>query len=162
MAYLLDANVFIEAKNRHYPFDFFPAFWDWLIQANADKIVFSNQKIKDELHAIQDELSEWSGKRGDEFFLKLPDISSSLAEVAEWANNQHYEQSAIRRFLQDADYFLVAHALFGGYEIVTHEIKSSSQKRIKIPDVCEGLGIAYLTPFEMLRRENARFVLGGN
>ena len=26
--YLLDANVFIEAKNRYYGFDFCPAFWD--------------------------------------------------------------------------------------------------------------------------------------
>ena len=26
--YLLDANVFIQAKNLHYGFDFCPAFWD--------------------------------------------------------------------------------------------------------------------------------------
>ena len=31
MAYLLDANVFIAAKNLHYGFDFCPAFWDWLV-----------------------------------------------------------------------------------------------------------------------------------
>jgi hypothetical protein len=28
MAYLLDANVFIQAKNLHYGLDFCPAFWD--------------------------------------------------------------------------------------------------------------------------------------
>ena len=32
--YLLDANVFIQAKNLHYGFDFFPAFWDWLVDRN--------------------------------------------------------------------------------------------------------------------------------
>ena len=26
--YLLDANVFIQAKNLHYGFDFCPAFWE--------------------------------------------------------------------------------------------------------------------------------------
>jgi hypothetical protein len=31
MAYLLDANVFISAKNLHYGLNFCPAFWDWLI-----------------------------------------------------------------------------------------------------------------------------------
>ena len=31
MAYLLDANVFIQAKNLHYGLDFCSAFWDWLI-----------------------------------------------------------------------------------------------------------------------------------
>lgn len=35
MAYLLDANVFITAKNLHYGFDFCPAFWDWLDRAAA-------------------------------------------------------------------------------------------------------------------------------
>lgn len=33
MAYLLDANVFIQAKNLQYGFDFCPAFWDWLERA---------------------------------------------------------------------------------------------------------------------------------
>jgi hypothetical protein len=32
MGYLLDANVFIAAKNLHYGLDFCPAFWDWLIE----------------------------------------------------------------------------------------------------------------------------------
>jgi Domain of unknown function (DUF4411) len=29
MPYLLDSDVFIQAKNLHYSFDFCPAFWDW-------------------------------------------------------------------------------------------------------------------------------------
>ena len=41
MAYLLDANVFMQAKNLHYGFDFCPAFWDWLIEANAAGKVLS-------------------------------------------------------------------------------------------------------------------------
>ncbi len=35
MAYLLDANTFIEAKNTYYGMDFCPAYWDWLDHANA-------------------------------------------------------------------------------------------------------------------------------
>jgi len=35
MAYLLDANIFIQAKNLHYSFDFCPAFWEWLDRANS-------------------------------------------------------------------------------------------------------------------------------
>ena len=31
MTYLLDANVFIQAKNIHYGLDFCPAFWGWLV-----------------------------------------------------------------------------------------------------------------------------------
>lgn len=35
MAYLLDADVFIRAKNLHYGFDFCPAFWESLVTENG-------------------------------------------------------------------------------------------------------------------------------
>ena len=44
--------------------------------------------------------------------------------------------------------------------MVTHEVASPSTKKIKIPNVCIGLGIKCMTPYEMLRLERARFVLG--
>jgi hypothetical protein len=68
MAYLLDANVFIQAKNLHYGLDFCPAFWDWLIAENVAKKVFSIEKVDDEIRAIADDLSVWASGRGDDFF----------------------------------------------------------------------------------------------
>jgi len=44
--------------------------------------------------------------------------------------------------------------------VVTHEVASASTKKIKIPNVCIGLKIKHMNPYEMLRRERARFVLG--
>ena len=109
MPYLLDANVFIQAKNLHYGMDFCPAFWDWLIEGNAAKQVFSIEKVGNEILA---------------------------------------------------NYYLVAHAFAHGHTVVTHEIASTSTKKIKIPDACIGLGIKCVTPYEMLRKERARFILG--
>jgi hypothetical protein len=43
---------------------------------------------------------------------------------------------------------------------VTHEVPAASPRKIKIPDACIGLGIKCMTPYEMLRVERARFVLG--
>lgn len=43
--------------------------------------------------------------------------------------------------------------------MVTHEVPSGSTRKIKIPNVCIGLGIKCMTPFQMLRVEGARFVL---
>jgi len=108
MAYLLDANVFIAAKNLHYGLDFCPA----------------------------------------------------LGAVSAWARSQQYEPAAVSTFLQVADYYLVAQAHAGRHTVVTHEIPSASKRKIKIPDACIGLNIKYMTPFEMLRRERARFILG--
>jgi len=57
MAYLLDANVFIQAKNLHCGLDFCPAFWDWLIEQNREGRVYSIEKVGDELEAGSDELA---------------------------------------------------------------------------------------------------------
>lgn len=55
--YLLDANVFIQAKNLHYGLDFCPGFWEWLDQAAASGRVASTREVFDELLAGDDELS---------------------------------------------------------------------------------------------------------
>jgi hypothetical protein len=160
MAHLLDANVFIQAKNLHYGLDFCPAFWDWLVEANRQKRAFSIEKVGDELEAGADELATWAAERGPDFFLK-PDepLLAALARVSAWVMGQHYEGAAINTFLQVADYYLVAHALAHKHTVVTHEVASPSAKKIKIPNVCIGLGIKCMTPYEMLRHERARFVL---
>jgi hypothetical protein len=160
MAYLLDADVFIQAKNLHYGFDFCPAFWDWLVAENAAGKVFSIERVGDEIEAGADELAEWAAERGSDFFLK-PDaaILSALPKVSTWVTGQRYEPAAVSTFLQLADYYLVAHALAHGHIVVTHEKASTSTKKVKIPEPCIGLGIKCMTPFEMLRKERARFVL---
>jgi len=163
MAYLLDADVFIRAKNLHYGFDFCPAFWEWLVERNAVGTVFSIEKVGDEVKAIADELSDWAAARGSGFFLR-PDsgVASSLATVSAWASAQQYEPAAVSTFLQVADYYLVSQAHVGGHTVVTHEVPAASTRKIKIPDACIGLGIKCMTPYEMLRVERARFVLGGD
>ena len=161
MTYLLDANVFMAASRLHYGLDFCPAFWDWLIEANKDSRVFSIERVASEVQAGDDALAEWASGRGPEFFL-TPDMAlqTALGAVARWATGQQYEPAAISNFFQVADYYLVAHALAHKYVMVTHEVPSNSTKRIKIPNACIGVGVQHMTPFEMLRREKARFILG--
>lgn len=161
MAYLLDANVFMQAKNLYYGLDFCPAFWEWLIVNNKEKRVFSIEKVGDEINAGADELSVWASQRGPEFFLK-PDaaILTALSSVSAWVTSQNYEPAAVNTFLQLADYYLIAYALAHNHTVVTHEIISTTVKKIKIPNVCIGLNIKCMTPFEVLRHERARFILG--
>ncbi|MBX3347560.1 MAG: DUF4411 family protein [Nitrospira sp.] len=161
MKYLLDSDVFIQAKNLHYGLDFCPAFWDWLVTANLNEQVFSIEKVGDEIEAGADELASWAADRGDGFFLK-PDaaILPALASVSAWATTQSYEAAAVHTFLQKADFYLVAHALAHRYVVVTHEVPAASTKKIKIPNACIGIGVKCMTPYEMLRHERARFILG--
>ncbi len=58
--YLLDANVFIDAKRNHYRFDPCPGFWEWLDHAHEMDVVASIEKVRSELVGTEDELSDWA------------------------------------------------------------------------------------------------------
>jgi hypothetical protein len=99
MPYLLDANVFIQAKRLHYGFDFCPGFWDWLIDANSRDIVFSIERVQDELLAGSEELAEWAEMMGEDFFLP-PDeeVIQAFGQVSDWVTKQNCERAAIDTF----------------------------------------------------------------
>lgn len=151
----------MSAKNLHYGMDFCPAFWDWLVHKGNTGSVFSIDKVADEIEAGQDELSDWAKSRGQALFRRTPPtLAPQFAQVSTWATGQNYTPAAINTFLQAADYFLLAHALAGKHTVVTHEVLASSPNRIKIPNACLGLSVRFMTPYQMLRIERARFVLG--
>ena len=162
MAYLLDANILISAARLHYGLDFCPAFWEWLDAANQRGEVFSIDRVADEVLSGQDAVAEWVDERGERFFRPLTQSSGPvLATLAEWvATHPRYSAAAKTDFLQVADFYLIAAAKAGGHTVVTHEVPAPNAiKRIKIPDVCLAHQIAYITPYAMLRRERARFIL---
>ena len=160
MAYLLDANVFIDAKNRYYAFDFCPAFWQWLEEQKADGTLFSIDKIRTELLEKEDSVSEWAENQTNSFFLSIDDsVLKAFRRVSNWAQTADYEPAAKHTFSNNADYYLVSFALAHKHIVVTHEVPDGSKKRIKIPEACVALGIDFMTPFEMLRHEKPRFVL---
>ena len=163
MSYLLDANVFMSAKNLHYGLDFCPAFWDWLAHKGHTGSVLSIDKVADEIEAGQDELSVWARNHSDALFRRTPPaLALQFTQVSTWATGQQYTPAAINTFLQAADFYLIAHALAGHHVVVTHEVPSNSPGRIKIPNACVGLGVRFMTPYQMLRTEQARFVLGAH
>ena len=120
MAYLLDANVFIQARKLHYAFDICPGFWDWIEERAAAGEVRSIEEVGRELRAGTDELATWAAAHGDAFF--LPSDAAMLASfqaVSTWVSTRNYGQPAVATFLQVADYFLVARAHAHGDVLIT-------------------------------------------
>lgn len=161
MPYLLDANVFITAKNTYYGFDFAPGFWTWIEQAHLAGDLFSIQAVKDELLASDDDLAEWAKQQPDTFYRQVTaEVAERLAEVSGWcASEARYTPGARMDFLAAADFYLVAHAAAGGFTVVTHERPSpESKKRVKIPDACLAVDVPYCSPWQMLKNLNAKFM----
>lgn len=161
MKYLLDANVLIDAKNRHYGFDFVPAFWKWIEREHRGGTVHTVRSVADEILAGSDELSQWMASLPSHFAVPVDSSDEpSLRAVAQWATVRGFTQGAVSDFLAKADYFLVAQAATRHCTVVTQEtLDPLAKKRIKIPDACLAAGVTYISPFAMLRAENARFTL---
>jgi hypothetical protein len=54
----------------------------------------------------------------------------SLQAVSRWAASAHYDPAAVSStFLQDADYYLVAHAHAHELTVITHEVPANSVKK---------------------------------
>ena len=160
--YLIDSDVFIDAKNGVFGFDICPGFWSWIVDANRRGIVFSVDEVKDELVKGEDELAEWARLQSADFFLKPDLIRSrpSFSEVSEWAtHSDFFEMGAARKFLDGADYYLVAQAHALGFVVVTNEGVSDTPKIIRIPNACDALKVKRARLHAMLRQEQARFVM---
>ncbi|BCJ26888.1 DUF4411 family protein [Actinocatenispora sera] len=141
--YLIDTNVLIDAKNRHYAFDIVPAFWDWLKQGHKAGKVFTVEKVAEEILGTADELAAWLRKLPPAFRLTPhPKDTASLTALSKWASSGHYTSAAVSTFLSSADYFLVAQACSHHCVVVTHETADpASKRRVKIPDACAALKV---------------------
>ena len=159
MTYLLDTNVFIQARNQHYGFDICPGFWAWVDEANERGVVYSIDSVADELQ--DQELADWAAARRQSLFLPRDQATlDALPRVYDWIIGRQYRAAAIGEFMQDADYFLVGYALAHGYTVVSNESSApEAKKRVQIPDVCLGVGVECIPTYAMLRRQKARFVL---
>jgi len=101
-----------------------------------------------------------------DFFLS-PEAATTpyLAALSQWANDpaQQFHSHAISTFLSSADYLLVAQARQREFVVVTQEQPDpNARRRIVIPTACLHLGVTFISPFELMRREGLRLVLASN
>lgn len=175
MLYLLDTSVLIDAKNKYYPLDRIPQFWNWLIhQSLAGNIKLPPQVIGEILgHGSTDEepvdaLAEWviSNRTTLEWTNEL-----SL-ELLTRTYSQGYEidpedLTTVDPLSEPADPFLIAYALERpeSRRVVTMENLQSVGTTLpkpanrRIPLVCGLLGVECIDTFALIRELNFRIPL---
>jgi hypothetical protein len=67
--YILDTNVFIEAADRYYGFDFAPGLWISLINYADTGKLGSIDRVKHELQRGKDDLASWVNEHFKHAFL---------------------------------------------------------------------------------------------
>lgn len=159
--FLLDTNVFIEAKNQYYRFGTFPVFWGWLDLSLTSGPLASIKTIRDELLKGNDELAKWiDARKNSACFLSVDDIptQNKLAEISAWVMSQPYTPQAQSDFLSGGDPWLIAKAVTTGATVVALETYNPGQLgKVKIPNVCRQFNASYINTFDLLQQLGTRF-----
>ncbi|MBT0726796.1 DUF4411 family protein [Rosenbergiella australiborealis] len=153
--FLIDSNVFIEAKNFAYNFDYCKIFWDFLIALHNRGVVYSINAVKKELCVKKDPLYHWvNNELPSSFFENEISSISNYSKLMNWANtlDVHVKAKVDFASTEKADAFLIAHAMTHDFTIITHEKPSGGmpKKRIMIPDAAAIHGVKTLTLYEFL------------
>lgn len=153
--YLLDANVFIEAENRHYGFGICPGFWK-LIEHHANITLVSVKPIRGELET--EALIDWAKHRvPDTFFREVdaPEVVAEYGKMMQWVmTNPRFFRQAKEKFAGEADCWLAAYAKVHGSEwvVVTEEEYAPDVKRkVPLPNLCREFGIEYMDTVAMVK-----------
>jgi len=152
--YILDANIFIEAKRRYYGFDLCPGFWEALIYHNSKGNIASIDRVRKELLAGKDDLAVWSRKTPDLFAsTDSSSVINAYKIIIRWVQNQsRFTDTAKSEFANNPDAWVIAYAKATDATVVTHEQPAARAKKIKIPDVCKAIGVQSINTFDMLKK----------
>ncbi|MEP0848660.1 MAG: DUF4411 family protein [Phycisphaerae bacterium] len=167
MTFLLDSNIFIEAKQRYYAFDICPGFWQALVWQYGRGRLLSIDRVKTELtdnFDDDDELKKWVlTTMPHACFLSTDQeaVLDAYRDAVGWVMAQpQFTPAAKAEFasVDNADAWVIAVARAVDATIVTHEKPNPNKRnKVPIPNVCVALGIPYVDTFGMLRALATRF-----
>lgn len=156
--YCLDANVLIQAWQKYYNPKFCKEYWNILIELGKQDKIFIPELVFEEITRTEDDLCEWL--KGSE--IPIQNISESVTMCLQ----KIYSHDPIHKNLVDntkarslADPWVIAHAINENATVVTKEEKVTalSTKRIKIPNVCDNMGVRWINDFEFIHELGIRF-----
>lgn len=156
--FCLDTNVLIQPWQKYYSPALCPDYWEILDQLGAQGILFFPQAVFDEIAKSDDDLSDWL-KSSRIPVLKVDGHVTRQLERIYQSNEKH-------KFLVDntkqrslADPWVIAHALNENAMVVTKEEKvtAMNSNRIKIPNVCENMGVPWMNDFQLIKELNIIF-----
>jgi len=156
--YCLDTNVLIQAWQKYYSPKYCPDYWDVLNELGIQEVIFISEVVFEEVSKTEDDLFKWL--KGSSIPISKIDepVTKCLTDI--------YEKDPMHKFLVDntkarslADPWVIAHAMNENAVVVTKEEKITTPtiKKIKIPNVCENMGIRWINDFQFIEEVNIQF-----
>lgn len=156
--YCLDSSALINAWTSYYSPSLCPSYWEALEELGKQGKVFIPALVKKEIDEKTDELSRWL----KDSLLPVRPITEPVTRCwQEILRKDKSHQTLVDniRGRSIADPWVIAHALNEHAIVVTKEAKETnpSAKRVRIPNVCEAMGLEWIDDFEFIERVGLRF-----
>jgi len=158
MKYCLDTNFFIEGWNKYYSPDFCNGYWDIISELGKTGDLFVPEMVRNEINKVDDALKNWFKDRN--YLVKSIDenVQKCLKEIyAKDSNHHKLVDNTKNRSI--ADPWVIAHAMAESAVVVTKEekITTPGSTKIKIPNVCDNMGIRWIDDFIFIREIQLNF-----
>lgn len=156
--YLLDANVLIQAWQKYYSPKICPDYWERLNELGSKGIISLPEMVYEEISRTEDDLSAWL-KKSDIKKVKITESVTSCLKGIYSKNEKHKLLVDNRKGRSLADPWLIAHAMSENAIVVTKEIliTQANSKTIRIPNVCNNMGVQWIDDFEFIKELNFQF-----
>ncbi len=156
--YCLDSNVLIQAWQKYYAPSICPDYWQVLNQLGNKGIIFLPEEVREEIVKTDDELANWLKDSS------IPIYKTDQKVISCW--QKILQKDPLHQFLVDnikgrslADPWVISHAMKMNATLVTKESKETAlnTRRIKIPNVCDNMGVRWIDDFDFIREVNILF-----
>jgi Domain of unknown function (DUF4411) len=151
--YSLDTSALLDGWRRYYPPDMFPSVWSRLDACIHTGQLMATEEVLFELAKQDDDLYKWACERKSLF---VP-IEGSIQPVVSSILSHHKQLVDTRKNRSGADPFVIALAKVKDGVVVTGERPTGQLDRPNIPDVCEAMGIRWLTLLQLFREQGWTF-----
>ncbi|MFC3832126.1 MULTISPECIES: DUF4411 family protein [Deinococcus] len=154
MAYCLDSSSLIHAWSRTYPIEHFPSLWANIKNGIDSGLIFVCRDVLLELEKKDDGLHDW---------LKQNLTESQMLDLDGEVQNQlriilaDYPKFVESRGIRNgADPIVIATSKAHDLTVVSEEQLSLDGKRVKIPNVCQDIGVNCINFMTLIKEVKLR------
>ena len=156
--YCLDANALIQAWQKYYSPNFCSDYWKVLNEIGVQGRIFLPEEVFQEIAKTDDELSDWLKMSQIPVHKTDGNVINCWKKILD-ANPKHKYLVDNTKQRSLADPWLISHALNENAIVVAKEEKvmNPNTNRIKIPNVCDNMGISWINDFQFIEDFDIQF-----
>ena len=137
MTWCFDTSAFIEPWRRHYPPAIAAPLWEIIDDMWECGEIIVPEEVLVELESVDDDVHKWVKDRRARLIEPCAAIQDSVRSLMQ----THAGLVAAGKGRSGGDPWMIVTADVKGSTVVTYENFAEKKTKIKIPDVCDSLGI---------------------